>query len=466
MSSSANFFIRAEVPHRKSPAATPRIARQLKLPVADSDAKTRSPKVPDRKSPRSTLAAEKKQPPGRVAQLESKLAQLQEDYKRTKDQLSVTKKQLAELTDCDDARIEELRKISHDRDRVWQSELESIQKQHSIDSAALSTAMNEIKRLKNQLQIVSESEATQMQDAESAHDELQGLRMELKETLSLVERMKSELSDCRRAEAEAKEAASETRTQLEASKSSGEKSRLESIEAMEACKRLVLELEQSRAEAKSLEELVRNSASTNQLKAELKCLKSEVSKLRSDLQVSEARYQDEYIQSTLEIRSAYEQVERTKHEAAQKEAQLTKARAEIEELNEAMRSKIKENQYEEELKKLKERLKKKEAEVESLAERNETLEEAKGVNEEMEGELRRLKVQADQWRKAAEAAASMLSNGKFVERRGGSFDNHMDSPFSEEMEYEDDEDEDDECVKKKNGNVLKKIGVLWKKGHK
>lgn len=97
----------------------------------------------------------------------------------------------------------------------------------------------------------------------------------------------------------------------------------------------------------------------------------------------------------------------------------------------------------------------------------EQLEAAQAVNSEMEAELRRLKVQSDQWRKAAEAAAAMLStgnNGKFVDRTCSLDSNYshatckISSPYSEEM--------DDDFLKKKNGNVLKRIGVLWKKPQK
>ncbi|KAM7496685.1 hypothetical protein LguiA_021099 [Lonicera macranthoides] len=97
----------------------------------------------------------------------------------------------------------------------------------------------------------------------------------------------------------------------------------------------------------------------------------------------------------------------------------------------------------------------------------EQLEAAQAVNSDMEAELRRLKVQSDQWRKAAEAAAAMLStgnNGKFVDRTCSLDSNYnpatckISSPFSEEM--------DDDFLKKKNGNVLKRIGVLWKKPQK
>ncbi|KAL9243863.1 hypothetical protein vseg_017702 [Gypsophila vaccaria] len=94
----------------------------------------------------------------------------------------------------------------------------------------------------------------------------------------------------------------------------------------------------------------------------------------------------------------------------------------------------------------------------------EQLEAAQSASADMEAELRRLKVQSDQWRKAAEAAASMLSpsNGKYVERSGSMPLGGKYSPVS--SPYLD--DYDDDSYKKKNGNVLKKIGVLWKKPQK
>ncbi|KAL0375114.1 UNVERIFIED_CONTAM: Interactor of constitutive active ROPs 3 [Sesamum radiatum] len=83
----------------------------------------------------------------------------------------------------------------------------------------------------------------------------------------------------------------------------------------------------------------------------------------------------------------------------------------------------------------------------------------------MEAELRRLKVQSDQWRKAAEAAAAILSsgnNGKYIEK-AGSFDYNT---LGSKLSSQDSEDTDDESPKKRNGNMLKKIGVLLKKGQK
>lgn len=84
---------------------------------------------------------------------------------------------------------------------------------------------------------------------------------------------------------------------------------------------------------------------------------------------------------------------------------------------------------------------------------------------EMEADLRRLKVQSDQWRKAAEVAAAMLSNGdngKYIERTGSLEYNMIGGRWGSPCS----EDTDDDSPKKKNGNMLKKIGVLLKKGQK
>lgn len=94
------------------------------------------------------------------------------------------------------------------------------------------------------------------------------------------------------------------------------------------------------------------------------------------------------------------------------------------------------------------------------------LDAAQAANSEMESELRKLQVQSDQWRKAAEAAAAMLTTGNYdkIERTGSlntkshTIGGKLSSPFSEDM--------DDDCPKKKNANMLKKIGVLLKKNQK
>ena len=542
--------------------------------------------------------------------MESLLAQLQEDLKKAKEQLNSSEslkrraqqeaeeakkqllalseqleesqQQLEEISASEEARLLELRKISQDRDRAWQSELEAVQRQYSMDSAALASAMNEIQKLKAQLEMVAESEATQAKKAESAHADIEGLRIELSETLSLVEKLKTELNDCKESEAQALEVISKTQRQLEEANETAEMLQSDGIKATEAHNYLLLELEQSKAQVKSLEGLVSkfqadlvNSSSTKlldstdnkivqeteeneetkQLKSELSFVKFEVAQLRAAVDAAEIRYQEEYIQSTLQIRSAYEQVERMKSESCQREveleSELKKSKAYIEELRAQLMDKENELQsiseenkglslkseknisndkesdlaielkrLEADLADLKETVLDKETQLQNIGEENEMLkmeikkrdmerskvndeafalaeearaaerealmklgslteeadkssrraarvteqlDAAQAANSEMEAELRKLKVQSDQWRKAAEAAAAMISsgnNGKFVERTG-SLDinyNPMDSPYSEDM--------DDDSPKKKNVNMLKKIGVLWKKGQK
>ncbi|KAL1832578.1 hypothetical protein ACET3Z_002229 [Daucus carota] len=610
-----------EVPQRSSPA-TPRSNKQQKTTGADSDSVpspatrtpvARSPKIADRRSPRSP-ASEAKKRPGRISDLENQLSQLQEELKKANDQLKSSEslkkqaqldneeakkqldamsakleeseQQIHELSASEDSRVQELRKISQDRDRAWQSELEAVQKHHSIDSAALSSAMNDIQKLKMQLERVAESEATYARRAESAHAEVQSLRQELSETLNLVESLKHELSDCEESKAQALEAVKETESQLVMARSTEETLRSEGLKAMEAYSSVAVELEQSKNQVLHLEGLVsklqkefasESSKSTadpsgsitvaqesdeyeksGEVEKELNNVKSEVVQLRSELEAAERRYQEEYIQSTLQIRSAYEVVEHTKLESRKREAELeailNSAKSDVEELksklmdketnfhtiseeNQGLHLKVMENQlsgreselelevkkFEQDLVELKASLLDKEIKLQGITEENETLkmeiekrelekdkvndetlelaeaardaerealmklsylteeadkssrktarvteqlDAAQAANAEMEAELRRLKVQSDQWRKAAEAAAAMLTtgnNGKI--ERSGSLDNNyhtiggkLSSPFSEDM--------DDESPKKKNGNMLKKIGILLKKSQK
>lgn len=612
----------SEAPQR----ARPRAVRQLKTTGLESDSasssnqvrttKERSPKVIDRRSPRSPVSEKKR--PSRISELESQISQLQEELKKAKDQLSLSEswkkealqdadesgkqllavsskleesqKQLLELSASEEARVVELQKISHERDRAWQSELEAIQQQHSVDSAALASALSEIQQLKVQLDMIAESEAAQNKQTESADVELQTLRANLMDTLSLVENMKNQLRDSKDSEAQAHALASETLLQLETAKKSVEALRSDGTKTIEAYNSIASELDQSRKRVKLLEGLVSkleadiNGASSNlskdstddhgnekaivenqksqeasQLEAELCSLKSEVAQLRSALEAAETKCHEEQIHSTVQIRNAYEQVEQIKAGSilreAELEAELKQAKVNIEDLkadlmdketelqgiseeNEGLNMKLKnsflshgQSELETELKKLKENvadlkasLMDKETELQNILEENEMLkveigkremngnevsndvvleveaaraaerealiklgfmmeeadrsnkrvarvteqlEAAQAANSEMEAELRKLKVQSDQWRKAAEAAAAMLSagnNGKFMERTGSLDSSYnpvtgkIDSPYNEEM--------DDDLLKKKNGNMLKKIGVLWKKPQK
>lgn len=385
--------------------------------------------------------------------------------------------------------------------------------------------------------------------------------------------------------------ARDAQMQFEEAMASAECLTIERLNAIEAYNNLASELEQSKDQVSSLENLVSElrgelenrtnvpsdsskdiipedhdddndgkKEEAQKLKDEIDSLVMEVGQLKSALEASELRYQEEYIQSTLQIRNAYDQLELVKSDSSVREAQfeeeLKKAKTTIEDLkselesketmlhhasqnNEELSIKIAENEssakkseFEAELQKLKADLEDlratlldKETEFQSTKEENEMLkteiqkreterreaneeaveeareaereamlklgqvteeadkssqraarasgqlEVAQNENSELEAELRRLKVQSDQWRKAAEAAAAMLSssgdnNGKIVSRTvsfDGNYNNtlggKMGSPLS-------DDKMDEELSKKKNGNVLKKIGVLWKKGQK
>lgn len=609
---------------QKSSPSINQSARQLKVAGTDFDSvasrspprktpKNRSPTVLASGSPRSTMAEKKR--PVKLSELQSQLAQLQDELKRTKDQLisseamkrnaqeeaEQAKKQLAamsamleesqqqlvELSSTEDARVQELRRLSQERDRAWQSELEAIQNQHSMDSAALTTARNEIQKLKRQLQMVADSEATHSMRAETAYAEIQSLRAELSDTLSMVESMKKELSDCRGSEVHALEVAREAQAQLEATMRSAESHKSEGLKAMEAYNSLALESEKLKAQVSSLEHLVSKlkedmeikanvlsdsskeaipeqhdeddgkKEEAHKLKAEIDALVAEVTQLRSALEASELRYQEEYIKSTLHIRNAYDQLEQAKSESGSKEAELQaeleKAKSIIEELKLELESKetmllhasennkelsinieekessTKQSELEKELQTLKEDLQKleatlldKETEFQSTKEENEMLkaeilkreterskaneeaveaakaaereavlklgyvtqeadkssqkaarvaeqlDAAQTANTELEAELRRLKVQSDQWRKAAEAAAAMLSStdSGMVMSRTVSLDSNYNNTIGAKMGSPLSDDMDDDSPKKKNGNMLKKIGVLWKKGQK
>ncbi|XP_076938694.1 interactor of constitutive active ROPs 2, chloroplastic-like [Bidens hawaiensis] len=170
---------------------------------SDTKPRTSGPKVVDHRGQRAPTS-------------EKQLAQLQEELKKTKDQLRESesctktanqeaeeaKKQLAamsakfhesqnqldELWTCEESRIQELRKISKDRDRAWESELKAVQKH-------LATAINENQKLNSRLQKLAESESAHAKQAESAQDEIMTLKLKLSENVYLVEQLNIQLKE-------------------------------------------------------------------------------------------------------------------------------------------------------------------------------------------------------------------------------------------------------------------------------
>ncbi|XP_072984143.1 interactor of constitutive active ROPs 3-like isoform X2 [Typha latifolia] len=591
----------SDVPQKTS-LATPRKARVSKTGGNESDSpgitptKTpteRSPKVIQRRSPRSPVTEKKR--PSRISELESQVSQLQEELKKAKDQLSsdetwkkqaqqeaeeskqhlqaITSKledsqqQLVEFSAAEEGRLQELRKISQERDRAWQSELEAIQKQHSVDSAALGSAISEIQRLKEQLEMAAKSEAAQVKNSEEAFSELQALKQDMAAALSTIESFKIHLRDSEKAEADARAKVSESQQQLDMAKITIESLCSEGSKLQESLRSKVSELEESQAQIKSLEAIVKKleakkvveeadteksskTSSNGSLEMEI-----EIEKLRSAV----AKHREEQTQNAMKIRTANEMLESFKMESGLKESklelELNNKNAELAELKARLAEKQLEldgiaasskdpsmNQTVSELEtnlmksitdiaELKANLMDKENELQSILDENEMLkaeigkkemeshekyeeavaelelakaaeqevrmrlgsvteevdkssrraarvaeqlDAAQAMNSEMETELRRLRVQSDQWRKAAEAAAAALTttttttgnNGKFMERTGSMDSGYnsiggklMSSPFSDDL--------DDESPKKKNnGSVLRRMSGLWKKSPK
>ncbi|KAI4385515.1 hypothetical protein MLD38_003531 [Melastoma candidum] len=604
-----------EVPQRVSPRA----ARKLKtaLPESDSAAalsqavrtpRERSPKVAERRSPRSPASLEKKRP-SRISELESQILQLQGELKKAKDEISSSEawknqaeqdaeestKQISGLSakleeaqeqisclSSEESRASEIERISQEKEQAWRAELEAVKKQHSFDSSALASSVNEILRLKNELEMVAESEAALKEQAQSVGLELESLKGNLAETQLLMDNMKTELKDSRESEAQARALVNDTLIQLESAKATVEVLRLEGIKATESYNSIASELKQSRARVSALEGIVskleadlsnttnkviaapladvngdeseartQNTHETDKLKEEVEYLKLEVEKLRSALILAEAKDNDADNGGKEQLKDANEMIEKMKNESSRREAELVteidKAKATIEDLkahlmdketelqgireeNDGLNVKLQENvttleeeaaakkdieKLREELSELKANMMDKETELQHISEENETmkleikkreeivaelesarnaekdthtklnlvLEEVEKSNRraarvteqlqasqasaaEMESELRRLKVQSDQWRKAAEAAAAIIpvgGNGKYMDRTtsmdGGYMTGKMGSPYADDMD-------DDDLIKKKNGNVLKKIGVLWRKPQK
>lgn len=367
-----------ELPQKKSSLPAPKLARRVKPsgtepdPKTKTSPKTQTPKVAsaDRRSPRIPLNEIQKKRTGRIPELESQVTQLQEELKKAKEELNRSealkreakqeaeeaKHQLMEINTSEDSRIEELRKLSQERDKTWQSEVDAMKRQHGMDSAALSCAITEVQKLKSKL---FETES---------------------------------------------------------------------------------ELEKSRFEVRSLEKLVRDSSSSGELetlKEAMELARQEISQLKSAVEVAERRYQDEYIQSTLQIRSAYEQAEAVKSKCAQREAELAEElkRTEAEALSKGYEVAEDFKKLESDLVEARGCLVDKEMELQRLRSEMEKRVETAN-NEAMEAELRRVKVQCEQWRKAAETAASILNS----------------------------EEERTDSIE--NGKMLKKFGVLLKKNHK
>ncbi|WZY80986.1 interactor of constitutive active ROPs 3-like [Brassica napus] len=487
---------------------SPRAARPLKITALEPDSpatpisannrtpKNKSPKFLDRRSPRSPVSEKKR--PSRITELESLVSQLQEELKKAKDQVTVseTSKKQAEK-EAEESR-KQLEELSSKLQETHNQECDLKSGASADEREGLSFVVEEIRQLKLQIENVASSEANHMKQAELRNSEIHLLRGNLMDTLFLVENFRNQVRDCEVSEAETEALATETLRQLENAKKAVEELKSDGANAVESYKKMAGELEHSKSRMVLLEGLVTKDKDYE----EVPSLRSEVERLREALEASDRKGQEGSVEASSRLRIQAElqsELKIARSEIDELKARLVDKEAELEFVSEEKDNLyLKETDVEAELKQLKEEMENlkadvmdKETELQIVSDENETLksdmnqrerdvqdvlvklgiamEEAdksskravrvaeqldatQASNSEMEIELRKLKVQSNQWRKAAEAATAMLSAGN-----NGKCDK-TNSPYSEDV--------DDEVAKKKNGNVLKKIGVLWKKNQK
>ncbi|CAD6342299.1 unnamed protein product [Miscanthus lutarioriparius] len=334
-----------------------------------------------------------------------------------------------------------------------------MQKQHAADSTALAAAMGEVHRLRVQLAAAARADR----------------RQDMVEALATIDELRVKLKASEEAEAQARAMHEECKQQLEASRATIDSLLTDGSKLMDSFSLVVKELEESRAKVKALEdEIAETSSKAASDRCNCSGSESEAAELRAELEAAEARYQEEKILSTVETQCAYELMDQIKtepglrhgklaaalegakseviflkaslldearsdgciissllHEAAdwfisekniilvRNSRSFTTSHAQTNRLNNKLEAETRTDSSADALKKqlqgalhengqLKQELHQYESEKGSATAR--TAEAAK--KGEMETELRRLRVQAEQWRKAAETAMALLTVGK------------------------------------------------------
>ncbi|KAK9079425.1 hypothetical protein SSX86_001096 [Deinandra increscens subsp. villosa] len=424
----------------------------------------------------------------------------------------------------------------NDDQSASKSNLSTTPKPSLADSAELAAALLEIDQLKVKLDTTSESEATKTKQAESAETEIHNLKENMAETLSVMKEMKNQLEDCKVSESRAQAFATETLLQLETAKKNMESLSLNSdaynamVLELEQTRARVCSLEgmvermkktgqESESNMRFNEE---QAIQTVELTAELKKSKEDIEELKANLMDKETELQcvveenDDLNaklaslivgihenESEQEIKGLKSKLTSLETELSEMSDENEKLKQEIEKLtsleielckksdeNENLKLEIHKTkgvieESKQDVNSLKSKLTILENEACEKSDENEKLKlEIKKINDvtkavktsncELDEELRKLKLQMGQWRKAAEVATAMLcdensdNNGRLVADRAWSMGHYsprkkMDtgSPYS--MEIDNDDDNDEGNLSKKNGNMLKRIGVLWKK---
>ncbi|KAL2906501.1 Interactor of constitutive active ROPs 3, partial [Bienertia sinuspersici] len=171
--------------------ASVRPTRQLKInsiePSSPSPSNNASAKAPKDKSPKVT-EVDHQRPRYLSERATNHLKIIKKAKKQLADvssKLEESQKQLIQLHALKHEYSIELHNNSEEKEREWEAQIGSVHKQHLLDSAALTSALDEIHNLKLQIEKVCESgDQTQVKQSETAHAELQSLKDDLSENLA------------------------------------------------------------------------------------------------------------------------------------------------------------------------------------------------------------------------------------------------------------------------------------------
>ncbi|KAJ4881542.1 Interactor of constitutive active ROPs 3 [Raphanus sativus] len=510
---------------------SPRAARPLKLAALEPDSssspisannrtpKDKSPKVTDRKPPR-TLVSEKKRP-SRITELEALVSQLQEDLKKAKHQATVSETSKKQAKQESEESRKQLQEVSVLEEETEKNCHRSVSQECDLEfggisdeMAGLAAVVQEIRELKLQIEMVASSEADHVRQAELRNYEIHLLRGNLMDTLCLVENFRNLLKDCEVTEAETDALATETLRQLESAKKAVEELKSDGTKAVESYKKLALELEQSKSRMVWLEGLVTKLGGlenhetlledyessklgeSDDMKEEVSSLRCEVERLRAALEASGKKDQDGNVKASSRLRiqaGLHSELKIAKSEIDELNGRLVAKNTELKFISEEKDNNLKlmknqkETGVEAELKILREAMEypkaelvDKETELKIVSDENETL-----IHKKETDALKKLGITMEEDDKSRQRAvrvtekpdAPQVSNSEMeteprklkVQWREsveaatamlstGNNYNQTNSPYSKEI--------DDQVTKKKTGNVLKKIVVFWKKPRK
>ncbi|XP_078180174.1 interactor of constitutive active ROPs 5-like isoform X2 [Carex rostrata] len=504
-----------EVRQRTRPVPT-KLSRQQVVrsesSLSSSSPSTKSPNrisdKMDRRSPNNSERGSQKKRPIKLSEMEEELKKVKDELitseltkKRIQqeaeearkqlillsEKLNETESQLAESSSLDDSRIFELRKLSQERDRAWQNELEAMQKQHSVDSVALATAMSEIFKLKGMVREREKERDVARKELEASRGTIDSILVdgsklmdsfgavvgELEESRVQIKMLEEKLSSI------GKEESREIHGDVETLEI---KLHEEEILSMVQWQCVVEIIKQMQIESKERERKLEEAA--NSAKSEIMLLKANLfdkdCELRIFLDKSKRKEAEAEAELNLNLTKLKENLEEKEkkldqvlHENELLRAELTKLSTEREKLCEQV---IIENKFAIEAQK--EALSKLEIAIEEVKESkekasivNEKLDSVTNMKAEMETELRKLRIQADQWKKAAETAMALLTVGskdKLIERTNSYNSNsnsnlNLNSVSGKFGSLDFPDELDDEPLSWKNGNVLRRISGMWKK---